>query len=372
MIPIPIDHLLLLPDPTSKVVAMEIAAPLPKLTRMELADVQVLGQLIAHENAQYTRGKMRFIVAGATDDVHFDVTEDHLRLSLSVPKSDETIGLSLLTALLTEPLISDATVAEAKQSLVQARQSAWQIVLAPQAGNIQKVRASEVLRLYHTVLRPDRIFIGLGGNVDASTEKKLRDRLADWTQPKAERPSLTAPSGPAPDTIHPPVQVLRGPAITASHPAFSAHVLAAFALGIGKGASVFRVWREAHAWSYLQECEISGSQDGFHLLTWLSPNEELKPADLGKALADDIAQWTESDRQRAVGMAESVLLRGLDLSPFCFSSRGRLSDSLADRTFLGVYWRMKTGSDWNSRGILESLKKVTLEELKQAALAELP
>src|SRR5205823_2758166 len=109
-------------------------------------------------------------------------------------KADEARGFSLLASLLRKPLISDETVGRAKSALVENRMTAWQVVLSPVAGDVGLVRGTEVLRLYRTLVRPDRIFVGIGGDVRAEdVSKRYADRMDDWQSGRPDRPSLGAP-----------------------------------------------------------------------------------------------------------------------------------------------------------------------------------
>jgi hypothetical protein len=90
-------------------------------------------------------------------------------------------------------------------------------------------------------------------------------------------------------------------------------------------------------------------------------------AKIKEGLLADIAAWTDGDRKRALGMAQSYLVRGGDLSPLYFAPWRPIDSDLADQTFLQAYWLMKTGSRWNPHSLVGRMGFVELDDLKATA-----
>jgi hypothetical protein len=84
-------------------------------------------------------------------------------------------------------------------------------------------------------------------------------------------------------------------------------------------------------------------------------------------LLDDIGAWTAASHDRAVGMATAVLIYHVPFSPIYVLGSSPAGDSLEDRTFLAGYWQMKTGKPWDPKELLESMKRVSLDDLKEQA-----
>ena len=88
-------------------------------------------------------------------------------------------------------------------------------------------------------------------------------------------------------------------------------------------------------------------------------------------LLDDVKAWTEATRKRAIGMAEAVFTHQVPFSPFYVHGKSGISDSLEDQTYMAAYWPMKTGQPWNPQALLESMRNVSLDELKEQATNQL-
>jgi hypothetical protein len=148
-------------------------------------------------------------------------------------------------------------------------------------------------------------------------------------------------------------------------------LLALTALGTGKGAALWRVAREKLGLSYRQEAVLNPTPKGFQprLLIAHAGAEGLeeKAQTLKTALQEDIKSWTEDDKRRAIGMAESYLVRGGDLSPLYFIPGRPVLTDLPDQIFLRAYWRMKAGAVWNPHQLVGRMGFVDLADLKLAA-----
>jgi predicted Zn-dependent peptidase len=365
---------LVLVDPTSSVVTFQTIVRLPNLSPQEAAAVEVLARVMTTQTGDFTPGKVNLIMAGSGDRLRGSLMPDHMRFSFSVPKADESLGFSLLTSMIRSPYVSDETVAAARTAIISEERAQWQLVIAPEIGDISHVRTQDVLRVYANLVRPENLTVGVGGDVDeASVDAAYGKRMGDWAPPKPPRsqPDYRNPGPQPPNTSRYSVVSLSGVVFGAKDAAFPARLLAAFALGSGKGASVFRVVREQLGLSYMQECEVEGVPGGLRLDAWWAQEDKESSLEHAKvatsALQADVSAWTEADRVRALAIAESVLLRGLDVSPFFFQATGPVGGSIQDRTFLDAYWQMKTGGPWDARAILESLRKVDLAALKAEA-----
>ncbi len=361
-------------DPQSPVVTFQVVVPLQGLSPADTDIALVLGQAMATQTDDYTVGRVRTIVSGSGDDLHATLSTDSLRISFSVPTVDINLGYSLLASVLQHPDLSDEAIKGALGALKPRVSTPFQLILDPRVHDISVVKAKDVQRLYAILVRPERITIGIGGPVTPTdVDEAVSTRLKDWTLPRVpasyadhSQDRLSSSTGTTFSLLG-----LTGPSFKGSDPGLAAKFLAAFALGCGKGASVFKIWRESLHLSYLQTCGIVGSPDGFRLNAWFAREgsdgltDQVEAA--RKALVASLDGWAEADRTRAIAMAESVLLRGLDLSPFSFQPYGPLSNSVQDRTFLATYWRAKTGTDWDPRALLERFKPVQLTDLKAAA-----
>lgn len=168
---------------------------------------------------------------------------------------------------------------------------------------------------------------------------------------------------------------LRGKEILGNDPSMSTQLLAVVALGSGKGSAMFETLREAQGWSYRQEAVFWPTEKGFVPRLIMASGDKTPPAELVKAmkqqLLDAVNAWTDANLDRARGMAEGILTRGLQMSPLYFNPGWPIEDNLHDRTFLAGYWRMKTGRAWDPKKMVGEMTLVDLAELKEAALGML-
>lgn len=359
------------PQPNAPAVTFQVIAPLPALSESEMASTEVLAQVMSRQTQDFSPGRVLYILSGAGDAIHWDVTSDHLRFSFTVPKADETLGFTLFESFLQRPALTEENIKLAEASLSRRRLTPWQLVLAPVCSDPAKVRSAEILRMYRTLIRPEKLVVAIGGDVDqVMIQNEYSVRVASWhpdRAPRAYAPFLPKWKAASPATI----VELPGH----DNPSVSpADVLAIFALGCGKGASIFRIWRETNGWSYLQAAGVRGGSGGLALDSWFATNPDSAATELKDAstsLTKDVDAWTDADRSRALAMAESVLLHDLAFGMFWFDSTGPLRDTLEDRTFLAAYWKLRTGSDWDPRALLDQMKLVSLEDLRKAAAAYL-
>ena len=148
-------------------------------------------------------------------------------------------------------------------------------------------------------------------------------------------------------------------------------LLATYALGVGKGSSLFRIPREKHGWSYLQSSFLSPTLAGWEPRLFVAALRktftENMISDLRQDLADDVKSWSEDDRTRALQMLEATLTRGVPYGAIWLGD-GPVGESLQDRTEFSDYWMMKTGQPWDPQKLIDICESVDLDTLKTTAL----
>ena len=68
-------------------------------------------------------------------------------------------------------------------------------------------------------------------------------------------------------------------------------------------------------------------------------------------------------------MAQAVFTYHVPFNPLYVLGDSPVGNSLEDQTFLRGYWQLKTGKPWSTAALLDSMKQVTLEDLKTQATA---
>lgn len=351
-------------------VSIQALVRLPQMDAQDANALEVLADVLPQEIEGYSRRDMLTVTGGVPP--RCIVEPDHLRLVLVTHPANVKSGMSLLDAMMRRSRITDTRVREAVQR--RNRISYWGAALRPVDLNLSTVRGQEVLDLYGRLFRPDDIVLAVGGKiVPHQAQQEWEQRLANWPKPRPwpdskYRPAITVRAkNPAGVTT----LDLAAPAFAARDAGLTARVLGLVALGTGKGSTLFRIARQKMGFSYRQESVLSPTTDGFEprLILVMQPSEDeaAKVETLRTALLEDVKGWTETDRLRAIGMAEAVLLRATEWSPLSLLRQGPVPDDLEGRTFLRAYWPMKTGQPWDPGAMLESMRQVPLADLKEAA-----
>ncbi|MGV3617195.1 MAG: hypothetical protein ACO1SV_17855 [Fimbriimonas sp.] len=358
------------PEPGATETSIQALVRIPKMDARDAAALEVLADVLPQDIEGYSRRDILTVTGGIP--VRCVAEPDHLRIVVTVPPENVKPALSLLDAMLRKSRISDAEVRESIQR--QSRVNYWSAALRPFDPSLREIRGQDVVDFYGRLVRPEAIVLAVGGRiVPRQVQEEWDRRLESWGRPRPLPPTPFIPPAVARSKNPGGITTLdlAAPAFPARDAALPARVLALVGLGTGKGSSLFRVARGKLGLSYRQEAVLTPTVDGFEprLLIAMRPAEDeaAKVEALRTALVEDVKGWTESDRSRAIGMAEAVLLRATEWSPLSFQRQGPIDDDLEGRTFLRAYWPMKTGQPWNPGQLLETMRLVPLNELKEAA-----
>jgi hypothetical protein len=350
-----------LPDPAATKAEIQAVVMLPKLTADEHAFLEIATAAMPLRTREYSSPDMLRTTGG--EPVVVDLMPDSVRIGIEVSPDNLADGFSILENLLFQAsLTDDDLVASSKEAF---RPTAWMAAMWPEIYPRNYFRTDRVRTLYEKVFDVDFVTVGIGGNYDPVKAESLWLGIASRHPAARKAPyrddySVSKPRPSAEGPLN--MLSIRRPAV-----ADPATILALFALGSGKGASVFRVIREQMRLSYRQEAVLMPTPNGFESVILAASTQKLDRNAVVKALQDDVDKWTESDRLRAIGMAGAVLNQGLDFSPFYFSPGGPLSASPADEVYLRAYWFAKTGQIWDPNALLASLKSVDLVDLRATA-----
>ncbi|HJP84174.1 MAG TPA: hypothetical protein VJ835_11800, partial [Fimbriimonadaceae bacterium] len=222
--------------------------------------------------------------------------------------------------------------------------------------------------------RPENITIGVGGKIEPGVaSRKWEEWTSDWKAPKLPRLDYRSEAaGKSADSPRLSVIEFVGDSFPSRDAAFSTRLLALTAIGTGKSAALWEVSREDLGLSYRQESMLSPSPDGFfpRVIVATSHKDDLpeQSEKLCAALIAKVERWTDTDRKRAMGMAEAYLIHGSDMSPLYFSQSWPITNGLEDEVFVRAYWRLKTGENWNPYQLLGRMGFVELKDLQETAL----
>lgn len=347
-------------DPGSRVISIQAVAMLPDLPPPERDLLPELVRRIPRATEEYNAHMMSDLGSGPPICT---LSPDSIRVGVTVDRDRLTSGLDLMDNLLTKALLKPETEPPAPRSL-------WDRALWPVPPAPETVRDAELTDLYHRIFRTENLTLAVGGPiVPGDAQARWAQHVERWVP---VRP-LMMETGPATAT-----QPVNGNSplgvIDIGRPVdrlVSADLLALIALGCGKGGSLFQVVRQRMGLSYQLQAvlspDISGFRERLVITTFAEQASESTAKSVQTELLKDVDGWTEVQRQRALGMAQAILLGSREDGPFFFSGDRSTGNSLADRTFLAAYWKAKTGANWDAMATLNSLRDVPLDALQARA-----
>ncbi|MCW5942835.1 MAG: insulinase family protein [Fimbriimonadaceae bacterium] len=363
-----------MPESGADTVCVQAFVVLPALSAPFRAQLEVLADTLPKGADNYTEAQIRRYTGIVGRPLRATVGPDYLRLEASCPPDQLATVLGILASVLRAPTLSNEAIEDSVLARSTTTPSDWSIALDPLRLDFRAIRRSDLLDLHESIVRPESTFLCVGGKFDPKVlAEVVAGRFSGWNPRKVvgrfdyERETRSwNPGLRVVSLVGPPISLRAEP---------YAPLLAAFALGSGKGSSVFRVLREANGWSYRQEAFLWPDREGVRLRTVILSEARAvspSPEEAKKALIADVAGWGEATRARALGIAEAVLLRDAPYLPIRLSARDHAeTENLAGRTRLAGWWFLKTGEVWDPQGVLDGLRTVSLEKMKEVATRNL-
>ncbi|MBS1719742.1 MAG: insulinase family protein [Armatimonadetes bacterium] len=357
-------------DPAAKFFTAQAVVLLPNLAPEEREELAFLARLMERETEDYSPRTLRQLGVEAGLPVKVTLGGDHLRIScVSTPENADQC-VRVLESMLRRPQMSQATVEEAFAESLPS-QDAWaQSLLASRIYRPMLERRSA--SLLTRVIRPETTTVAFGGRGDlAAASATYRRLVEEWKPGRAATTTYLRKTQVAKLNL-PGSQILivDGPAVVTRSEDALASELAAYAFGIGKESSLFRICREQERWSYRQEASFLMDR-GWRLRLLIGRSKpdlvELTPL-MRDALIVDVKAWDETTLNRALAMAESAIVRGILPEAVSLSGGLPMTDRLTDRTYRAAYDRATIGRIMEPENRLAELKKVTLESMKAQAL----
>lgn len=361
-------------DDSARVVSIQAVVKLPALDARHRNLLRLTAGCLGRDTKTFSAAQISSVPGNVGSRVRVALMEDHLRVGMEVAPGDVSIGVSMIGSILREPTIKPQDLQAVADDLQFRTFGFWRRALDLRSFEPPKYAQRDFDDLVSLVFRPENVTLGVGGKLEPGVATRKWDEVkSKWTVARSPQLRLE----PDPPSAKPPtggsmaVFDFQGPVFSANDAAFTTKLLALTALGSGKSAALWRIAREKLGLSYRQESILYPVQNGFmpRLLIAHAGNDDLekKAESLSEALLDDIASWTEDDRKRAIGMAESYLTRGAELSPLYFHPDRPVGRDLGDQTFLLAYWQMKSGTRWNPHQIVGRMGFVELDDLKIVA-----
>jgi hypothetical protein len=296
-------------------------------------------------------------------------------MAFSVPKTELGLASTMVESLCRRAALTEEKFASVSDDLSFRVYPYWAEALDPRIARFDHLKIERVEALYAHLFRPENLVIAVGGAIQpGDAVKDLTERFADWAPGADIYPRFHLADAPKfRSTRRRPITTveLSSPDCSLTSATFASDLVAASALGVGKGSAVFQVAREAMGLSYKQDAFLWPSESGLRLrviVTFSSRKEEENvPAGLRDGLLKEVASWTEADLARAKTMLRAAMVDDVIPGPICLGVERPLAASLSDRTLLAGYWWMKTGAAYDQDKLLEATDAVTLDQLKSTA-----
>lgn len=353
-------------DPNASEIAIEAVVAIKDDSDYGQAVARTLALSLKGRTTTYSIKDIQTVTNGQPIQAEF--MPDHIRIGLSVPPGNLRAGLSLMESLLKEASLSDDRINQVKSQVIR-ESNPWDQTLFGTRADLSCVINDDVRSAYHELCTPNNVWIGVAGTQEKDqAAQQWQTRVELWPEIVPKPKYKSNPKVRFRDNSTLTTLEFRSGLISAGDVDLPARLLALIALGGGKGSDLFEICRRQHAWSYRQEAFVWPNSKGWEprILMAISsdggPTQETVLEELRKA----VNKWSEDDRKRAVGFAQSVFRRGLEFSPLYFTNNGPPNSTLEDRAFLIAYWPMKTGRAWNSEHLLASIALVNLDDLREA------
>lgn len=357
-------------------ITVEALMRTPKTGPLERAELAVIADALLADTEEYGHRQLINLTVATGDTVRDDLYPDCLRVRFSVAEADAASVVPMLANIVHGSELQVDDVQASIDSLGQRRRNYWASALEPEVLNYSRAKLEDIQMLYKYLGRPENLVITF-----ATTTSIASDLLTQWTAAASGWDSKPVRLYPPDSTPPKPIYhrrgklttvLLRGKAINPAAPDFATNLMAIFALGAGKESAVWKALREGLGWSYRQEAILRNSPDGLEpdveVVTEHSGSDVERSQQVRPALLKIVTAWTEGDKNHAIAAAEALFDRGVGLDPLYFKST---EPATADALFMDTYWRFKTGEPWRPQILVDAMRNVDVQRMRDAATAML-
>lgn len=360
-------------EPNADSIVLQAVAELPELGEREMAQARILADVLPEGTEDYSAATIRRFSSLAGKRLTCTAMPDHIGIKLTVPRGQLATGVSLLDSIIRRASLPEEAIAASLRHVPSQFRSYWWEALNPWKPEFSRITREQVMTLYYRAFQPDRLAIAVGGAISPGEAiVAWGKRFEGWKGPRLPTYRASPPAKAQITRLRNVTTIdIAGPPFSGNEAMVPQRLLAAIALGSGKGSTAFRIWRDSMGLSYRQEAVVWPDPKGFRLrliaaMLPISQPDQLT-ARMRTSIGEDIAKWNFETLERANGMAEGILLHGAPVSPLYLSSEHPIGDSLDDRTFMAAYWLMKTGTNFDARRILTSMRAASLEDIQKVA-----
>lgn len=373
---LPLPNLVANPVPELETVTVQALVNLPKLPDAERLCIRAAWSVLPKGSEEYSGVTIRNYAGQSGRPMVCRVAGDHLFLRVTFPKAQISIAFSMVESLLRRPLLSAEDLERALKDLQGVSSDPWAAMLDSEIWQEAKPSRDEVLAVFRKLVTPEATTLAVGGGFNPGSLGSELKRFEDWTRPRASgyvRPWAARPSMVLKSPGSVGMLELYGPEFSGGDAKFPVRLLAASALGVGRGAAIQRVAREQMGFSYRQEGFLQPTSGGFRTRILLAHGDGSQLSEsfgpLKEALTAEIKKWTQSDALRAAEVIRTWVEDGIGICPIQLFPDGQVLASCEERTHFLGWWRMKFGREFSAAELMARLREVKLDDLKAEALA---
>lgn len=327
----------------------------------------VLGQLIGVESADFAAVNFNDYTADTGDPLKVEVVPSGIHIQFGLNAVDSGLFVPIVMNLLAKTQISTQGTAFAVGKLAVSDPTMRDLVMNPTPLPYGDVTSRSVAQAYHRQFRPENFTITVAaGPQFASLGTDLQKQLSSWTPPPPEwwvpDPLPAKPWIPAGKPV--PIALVSA-SVSPKSPAFPTCLLAMIALGAGKGSLLWKMVRQSHRWSYLQEADFVPTPGGLEPVIFFAaspsaPNLKANEAQFKQVLLAASAKLTQGDLNRALAYADSLFVRGYGMNPFHLLSETDPPDPL----YLDSLWRSYGADDPRFTDLAVAMRNIGLDQVR--------
>ncbi len=365
---------IVVPDQTSNLVVVQAHVARPPMRDGRLLGAwYVIGDTLLKGAEGYS--ELTLMSYGSQAGIQPSVVTfpDHMRIEFVAPEGGLDLAMELMTAVLKRPRLRDRDVIDAIARFETQKPKPLAAAGYQYQGRYSRLSSPYVKNVYNRAFTPETVQFVFGGKVSKEeANQAMEDWVARWRPDPSTRipmrESLAPITGVGGEVS---VYALRGKPFRLDEPGAVPKLLATYALGVGKGASCFRVLRQKNAWSYQQGAYLWPSIEGFvpvvYMLQSSNRGDGALVAEMRAELLKDIESWDEATFARAVSVASSSEHLAQAPTAFLSSPSSGMGRTVRDRCALQGYLSLTGSGQARLETVLGAMQNVDLDQLQTAA-----
>lgn len=361
------------PDPLADRITVQAMISLPELTPREETAFRAALESIMEGTEEYSKTQLKQWTRQTGVEPKIEMMPGFARIGLSFPKGQFSTAASMIESLIRRPKIDRGSLEQWKLAVDRLTADPWSIALWPDRASIQGLRFEDPHAAYKRYVTWGSVTLAIGGAVSQTDALSLARRFSDW-KPTRLPPVVTDYSKITPllkSSFPINSMEIALPEFDPIDESATASWAAVFALGVGKGSSLFRVLRDELGYSYRHELVLWPTDGKFKpRILILRKDGEFQAEsvrEIREILLKAVQAWTPAEVARASGMVRSSWLNLSGPNPLYLSPLGPLTDSVEDQTFLKLFWKTRTGSEWDPDALASKVDGLSVAHVQQIA-----